>query len=550
MKILYLNGPTRSAHPQILSLAQMSLENQRIGRQGEKQFSLLCTNAGVTCNKSIEDDYGWDMLVEFPPAVEPKRPIDLRPVQLTASVQVKATRTRSHSCRISLQNALRMAESPIPSFVFLAVMKDGKPPRYFVVHVWETLIREWLKAAREADAQGVTAIHKESVTIRFNSSDEQTDDPLTWIESQILSVGPHYAQKKLELANTVGFESGFGVANVSLELDSPRDFIDFQLGLKPNLKATRVQFHSVRFGIRAAQPEFDLTDVELTIEPEGVPSNLRFTFPDGQCRTVSSLLYHAIGDHTDVDINAWRIKSHCFDIVRSKHNFSAKASIKFDEVLPFDDLAVFATIQSIPPNEPIKLDLEVGDQEIPTVTITLGEEPSLFNWPGMALALDVMRDIANHAAKPAPNLSIAEIDRAAFELSVLSALACERTMLLKFTPNADAPRKFKWQLAYAVATVGEMRFAAIGRRPIASDRRYGGRRHIYFGPGKLLGSFVGSAGSVSEESVQAAYQVQLDRLADDGEIMALGDLRPYAKGSQKDRDITSDLPSSRSLPKD
>jgi hypothetical protein len=107
----------------------MSLENQRIGRQGEKLFSLLCTEAGVTCNQSNEDDYGWDMLIEFPPPVDQNKPIDLRSVQLTASVQVKATRTRSRSCRMSLQNALRMAKSPIPSFVFLIPGQLKRAPK-------------------------------------------------------------------------------------------------------------------------------------------------------------------------------------------------------------------------------------------------------------------------------------------------------------------------------------------------------------------------------------------------------------------------------------
>lgn len=268
----------------------MSQETQKIGRQGEKLFSLLCTDAGVTCNKSIEDDYGWDMLVEFPPPEQQKTAIDLRQVQLTANVQVKATRARSRTCRISLQNALRMAKSPIPSFVFLVVLKDRKKPRYFVAHVWKELIHSWLKAARVADASGVTATNKRHVTIRFDDTDDHTDDAVRWIENQIRSAGPQYAANKLKFADTVGFEKGYGIANVSLELSNPQEFIDFQLGLKPNLKASRVQIHSERFGIRAANPEIDLTNVMLTLEPGGMPASLRFKFPTGGCLAVDANL--------------------------------------------------------------------------------------------------------------------------------------------------------------------------------------------------------------------------------------------------------------------
>lgn len=519
----------------------MSIENQRIGRKGEKLFSLLCTEAGVSCNKSIEDDYGWDMLIEFPPPPQQRGPIDLRPVQLTASVQVKATRTRSRSCRVSLQNALRMAKSPIPSFLFLAHIKEGKSPNYFVVHVWEDRIRDWLKVAREADARGVTAMNKEYVTVQFDAGDEHTDDALPWIEDQIRSVGPLYAATKLKIADTVGFEKGYGIANVSLELNDPKEFIDFQLGLIPKLKASRFQFHSERFGIRAAHPELDLKDVELTLKPEGTPCTLCFKIPARRRLAVPALLFHAIGPDNDATARAWRVKSRCFDIIFSPKGMKANASIKFSEHLPMDDVAAFVALQATTSEKPIKAEIEVGEREISLATIAQEEGHSPVNWANLDFAIESLREISTSAAKPAPELSIARLNEAASELHVLSALASDRTMLLKFTPYPDAPHKFRWLLAYSIATVGALRFAAVVCRPITSDKRHAARRSIYFGPAKLLSSYAGPDKNISEETVLNNYQEQLDDLSTDGEILALGNLRRFV-GVEVDHDIRCDRP--------
>ena len=41
--------------------------SSKLGRIAEDQFKMLCADAGITCNKSIEDDHGWDFLVEYIP---------------------------------------------------------------------------------------------------------------------------------------------------------------------------------------------------------------------------------------------------------------------------------------------------------------------------------------------------------------------------------------------------------------------------------------------------------------------------------------------------
>lgn len=85
----------------------MSLSNLMTGRQGEKRFSLLCSEAEVSCSKSEEDDNGWDMLIEFPLEPQTRIAIDLRQIQKMASIQIKTTKGDARTVFLSLSNALR-----------------------------------------------------------------------------------------------------------------------------------------------------------------------------------------------------------------------------------------------------------------------------------------------------------------------------------------------------------------------------------------------------------------------------------------------------------
>lgn len=521
----------------------MSIENQRIGREGEKRFSLLCTEAGVTCNKSGEDDFGWDMLIEFPPRPQPDLPIDLRATQRCAIVQVKTTAGRGRSCRISLDNALRLAKSPLPAFLFLVMLTKAGPPRYFVIHVWEALIGAWLKAGREADARGGTATHKEQVTVRFELGDEHSLAPLSWIEEQIGAIRPDYSSVKAEIVRSIGFENGHGVADVTIELESPHDFIDMQLGIKESLKASRFRYSSERFGIRAAKPEIDLENVRMVLTPEGKQGTLRLTLPAGRRLAVPCRLYGAVDPAAPAKLWAWRLTTGWFELVFGPEaRIKAHATMKVDEVLPLDEIALFVALQATAADLPIGLAFEIDGLEIGLGALTLDARDSVEEWAAAALATEVLRDVCTVAARSTPDMSLAELNRSAGDLEILSALASERTMLIDFRPEPAIPRRFRWLLAYASAAVGNFRYGAVVRRPIIEDVRRGKRRRITFGSAKILCASVGAAGVFDSGALHSDYKRQLDRLAADGDIMALGDLRAMANRGPGDHVLTSDLP--------
>lgn len=521
----------------------MSKRNQWIGRAGEKRFQTLCTDVGVTCNKSVEDDYGWDMMIEFPPELQLDIPIDMRTAQLAATVQVKATMGRRLACTISLDNALRMAKSSLPSFLFLMVLHKDRVPRYYIRHVWQPLICEWLKAGREADARGETRTHKVRIPVKFSAGDEQIDQPIAWIGSQIRNIAPDYASAKAEIVRSVGFEKGGGFASITIDAVTPDDFLDLQLGLREHIMASRFQFTSERFGIRARKPDIDVQNVRLLLTPEGRDGILCLEFPAGLRLAVPATLIGAAVAAPETDLFGWRIKSRCFDLIfRPDGRISARATTSIDAKMPLCEIAIFAQLQATPAGEAIRIEMDLDGKNIDLGTLALDAREAPDGWAQLALAATVLQSIADASARPAPETSVGVLNSAFEELEVLSALASERTMMTEFLPEKGVPRRFQWLLAYAQAAVGDTYYAAVVRRPITGDVRRGKRRRITFGTAKLLYTSVGPTTAACHDTLRKAYERQLARLSKEGDILALGDIQAIVAKGPGDHVLVSDLP--------
>ena len=522
----------------------MSKHNQMIGRRGEKQFSLLCSEADITCNQSIEDDFGWDMTIEFPPKPQPLIALDMHRGPVAALVQVKATEGATRSVQISLANALRYAGSPLPTFVVLVVLQpDG--PRYFVKHVWTPLIGAWLQVARLADAEGRIDTHLQKITMVFEETDEQTGGLLAWIEQQIAKITSPYAAEKIRIFETVGFGEARGTAKISLRLDSERDFLDMQLGLKPNVHASRFVYHSERFGISSGQPEVDLRDVLIELTPEGRPAQLRATFPSGLSTLVSATLYNA----ENGDTRAWRIVSQCLDIVYGPNGrVRAKANLNATVEASIEELALFTNLQATAPNAKVFIEVEVNSQLLDLGFIEMQGQDECGGWPWLGLSISVVRQIVAAAGKLMPLAPLSAFNEAAWELEILCALASDRFMRIDFAPELQIPQKFSAMLAYCWAEVGDIVVATVARRAVVDDRCVKGRRRVGFGTSRILEGFVVKSSNWSQEIIERAYARQLEIMAVEGDILALGDLRAIVTQGPGDQPLKSDLPKGRAAP--
>lgn len=515
----------------------MSKRNQMIGRRGEKLFSTLCSDAEVTCNKSDEDDYGWDFLIQFPARSRPLVAIDQQPGPVAALVQVKTTEGDGRSASISLANALRYAESPLPIFIILIVLGENGP-QYFAKHVWTPMIGAWLKLGREADAAGRYDTHKQIVSIAFDQNDHRSD-LLDWIEREIAVVSSPYAAAKKVIFDTIGFDRGQGSASVSFRAANHRDFIDVQLGLRSHIDVSRFVFTSERFGISAGRPEIDERNVRLEMVPEGRAAQLRSTFSDGGSIVVPAKFYSAKHGSSQ----ACRVATRCFNIIYDIDGSTrAHAKVEPTECVSVEDLILFAGLQAARPGETIALEFEMNDISVDLGSIEMTGGNGSSNWPWLSLSLHVLRQVASAASRPVPGMRLADLHSSAGELEILCALASDRLIRLDFSPNAETPTQFHAMLAWSLAKIGDHVFAAVARRSIIDDRTTKGRRRMGFGTARLLAGFVVEARRWSDDQLVRAYERQLDLMSVTGDIMALGDMRVIAAQGPGDKVLKSDLP--------
>lgn len=252
-----------------------------LGEWAEDDFSGRCSRAGVTRNRSRQDRTGWDYIVEFPPREIAGVPADLQPVGMSARVQVKSKQKGRPYVDLKLSNALRFAKDPMPCFLVLyQASEGGEPVRIFARHFWSEEIGIALRRARKADEEGRADLNKLTVRYSFSDEDEHDVDLVAWLESAIAG-RMRYAEEKLALVTTLGFEEGGIHGNLSFAAEDLEALIDHQIGLRDAAPAVNITITQRRFGIDAKTPLFSGTPDFAHLRSHPHPARVRVRPPDG-----------------------------------------------------------------------------------------------------------------------------------------------------------------------------------------------------------------------------------------------------------------------------
>lgn len=252
-----------------------------LGEWAEDDFSGRCARAGVTRNKSRQDRTGWDYIVEFPPREIVGVPADLQPVGMSARVQVKSKEKRRPYVDLRLSNALRFAKDPMPCFLVLyQATEGGEPVRIFARHFWSDEIAVALRRARKAEEEGRADLHKLTLRYSFSEEDEHTGDLVAWLESTVAGQ-TRYAEGKLALVTTLGFEDGGIHGSLSFAAEDLEALIDHQIGLRDVAPTVNITLVQRRFGIDAKTPLFSGTPDIARLRSHPHPARVRVRPPDG-----------------------------------------------------------------------------------------------------------------------------------------------------------------------------------------------------------------------------------------------------------------------------
>ena len=243
--------------------------DQRSGRPAQDEFKLLCSKGEITCNPSLEDDHGWDFIVEIPAPGSEKLLADKVPAPRPVWVQVKSTSNKSAKTRIKLSNALKFANNEQPCFIVLFQNnKKGNRQHIYACHFWKDLIERSLKRGRKVSVEG-KPINQSMVSISFTDQDDHSDDLIEWMINTVHALPIEYSNEKRELANSMGY----GRLNYRAELvigplkEGMEEIIDHQLGLTDYLPVTHIKLIDSRFGIDDPTPIYEGTSGQITLRP-------------------------------------------------------------------------------------------------------------------------------------------------------------------------------------------------------------------------------------------------------------------------------------------
>ena len=242
--------------------------DQRSGRPAQDEFKLLCSKRNITCNPSLEDDHGWDFLVEIPASGSDKLLADKVPAPRPVLVQVKSTSNKPAKTRIKLSNALKFAKNELPCFVVLFhYNKKAKRQHIYACHFWKDLIERSLKRGRKASVEG-KPLNKSMMSISFTDQDDHSDDLIEWMINTVNALPIGYGNEKRELADNLGYEEQSYRGKLAIgPLKDIAELVDHQLGLTDYLPVTHIKLIDSRFGIDDPTPIYEGSSGQISLRP-------------------------------------------------------------------------------------------------------------------------------------------------------------------------------------------------------------------------------------------------------------------------------------------
>lgn len=244
--------------------------NQRLGRPAQDEFKLLCSQRNITCNPSLEDDHGWDFIIEIQAPGSGELVADKVPAPRPVLVQIKSTKNKLAQTRIKLSNTLKFAKTDLPCFVVLFhYNKKGNKQRIYACHFWKDLIERSLKRGRKVSVEG-KPINQSTVSISFTGQDDHSGDLIEWIINTVNALPIEYGNEKRELANKLGYEGQSYRGKLAIgPLKGIEEIVDHQLGLTDYLPVTQIKLVDSRFGIDDPSPIYEGTSGQISLRPNG-----------------------------------------------------------------------------------------------------------------------------------------------------------------------------------------------------------------------------------------------------------------------------------------
>lgn len=313
-----------------------------LGREGEDAFSGWCNNAGISCNPSTNDKYGWDFIVEFPTDRTEGIPIDSLPPPIECKVQVKSTEGNRKGEQVKVSALYRLVKYGNPAFVcFIEYGPAHHPESAYLVHIDQSWVDKVLKRVRELEMKGKgDKLHLSKITIKYTDVDRiETLDGSgikKKIKEFILNGMDEYVDQKKECLKNSG-NPGFKL-RTTFDIEDVEDFIDVSLGLKESVKIKDVKAFSSRFNIALPDTGKSSSDGAILSMPGLKPVFIhKLIFKESEyslgIEFSANVYISALDEHLPNNSRKFRISSDIVEIISKGDNVSINFNFKLDEVV-------------------------------------------------------------------------------------------------------------------------------------------------------------------------------------------------------------------------
>jgi hypothetical protein len=237
-------------------------------KSAEHLVSKQCADFDAIVAAPDDDKFGWDLFVQFP-APPHLGLAENRPPRQHAYTQVKSTIAKNTSAGVKFSNVQEAVSSRSPWF-FLMVMPDDTVRG---IHLWGTLLENWMKQLRQAGIDGVK-LNAKKLSLAFNKKLTIKGNVAEWMLNEVNQIGGNYEEEKRKLTESLGYDNGYGKGNLVFpNMDKKKMALMF-LGLHQNVPVSHFTLTKSRFNILDKEPEIDQQPGEITITPRTV----------GQCK--------------------------------------------------------------------------------------------------------------------------------------------------------------------------------------------------------------------------------------------------------------------------
>jgi len=249
------------------------LNADELGEKGEARFRELCADAALICNRSDRDRAGWDFIVDFPfDSVSDGGSLEARRPPLSCHIQVKTLFEGNDRLQMRLSSAERLAKEMKPTFIY--VLKASPTLEFadaYLIHLLDEPLGKILKALRRADVAGASASNRRKISMSARSYGRRIAPTGKDLRDAIAgAVGRNlhaYADKKRAQLAELGFAANAVTLNVALHAGGMEEMVDAFLGLKRNIRASKLRATTTRFGITKPLVNFGNAECVVNIQP-------------------------------------------------------------------------------------------------------------------------------------------------------------------------------------------------------------------------------------------------------------------------------------------